>query len=97
MYHNRFIHVILPHCFNALQDKCDDMALFDNSCVHSRTLLFQTSEMHAHASFKLTFSSGRANALSFRGVDNFLEVGGLKTAHMKFLHYHAHFCMTTPP
>ena len=31
-----------------------------------------------------------------RGVDNFLEVGGLKTEHMKFLHYHAHFCMTTP-
>ena len=32
-----------------------------------------------------------------RGIDNFLEVEGLKTIHMKSLHYHAHFCMTTPP
>ena len=28
------------------------------------------------------------------GVDNFLEVGGLTTTHVKLLHYHAHFCMT---
>ena len=31
-----------------------------------------------------------------RDIDNFLEVGGLKTAQVKFLHYHTHFCMTTP-
>ena len=31
-----------------------------------------------------------------RSVDNFLEVGGLKTVNARFLHYHAHFCMTTP-
>ena len=31
-----------------------------------------------------------------RGVDNFLEVGWLKATHVKFLHYHTHFCMTTP-
>ena len=30
------------------------------------------------------------------GVDNFLEVGGLKTVSAKFLHYHAYFCITTP-
>ena len=31
------------------------------------------------------------------GVDNFLKVGGgLKIAHVKVLHYHAYFCMTTP-
>ena len=29
-----------------------------------------------------------------RGIDNFLEVG--KTGQVKFLHYRAHFCMTTP-
>ena len=37
------------------------------------------------------------HVLSIRGVDNFLEVGGLKIANVKFLHYHTHFCMTTPP
>ena len=28
-----------------------------------------------------------------RGVD--IRSGGLKTTHVKFLHYHAYFCVTT--
>ena len=40
---------------------------------------------------------GCSNYHLHRGVDNFLEVGGgLKTVQVKFLHYHTHFCMTSP-
>ena len=57
--------------------------------------IFQAFDWKAETSA----SNGYAGKWVFmlRGVDNFLEVGGLKTVHMKFLHYHAHFCMTTPP
>ena len=71
----------------------------NSMCFESFEYVRTTCSLHQHYEFDVFQKvqiSVRTTPL-YRGVDNLLEVGGLKTAHIKFLHYHAHFCMTTPP
>ena len=43
-----------------------------------------------------TYVQTEGKTATSRGVDKFLELGGLKTVRAKFLHYHTHFAWPHP-